>query len=94
MFLLVAYHFCPNLPEKFSQPGDHLLAHACTATVASDISRLPSFSAEHVSLLAVEALIVKEKMSGKDVPNWAKALDWSKMVMNKENKKEVCTGMQ
>ena len=22
----VAYSFCLNLPEKFSQPGDHLLA--------------------------------------------------------------------
>ena len=25
----VAYHFCLNLPEKFSQPGDHFLAHPC-----------------------------------------------------------------
>ena len=62
----------------------------CTAAVASDISRLPTFSDKPVSWVAVGAIIVKEKMSGKDVPNWAKALDWSKMVMNKENKKEVC----
>ena len=27
----VAYHFCLNLPEKFSQPGAHFLAQPCTS---------------------------------------------------------------
>ena len=28
------------------------------------------------------------------MPNWAKVLDWSKMVMNKENKNEVCNAIE
>ena len=29
MFKCVTYYFCLNLPEKFSQPGDHFLAQPC-----------------------------------------------------------------
>ena len=42
----------------------------------------------------VKAFTVNKKMSGKDMPNWAKALDWSKMVMNKEKKTEVCNAIE
>ena len=35
----VAYHFCLNLPEKYSQPGDHFLAHPCRRRMAFTPSR-------------------------------------------------------
>ena len=39
IFTAVAYRFCLNLHEKFSQPGDHFLAHPCSCTSPQPQSR-------------------------------------------------------
>ena len=38
----VAYHFCLNLPEKYSQPGDYFLAQPCISPTLHAAIRLVS----------------------------------------------------